>query len=216
MAGRPCSLLSPPAWPVPLGCSVCLQSRLHRGVHHQLQRTVPRSEPVQRVWGRTALSLPVLSLLHVCRKLICDLLLLKVLNPKKKGKKKKYINSGTVSSPAFTVDLVWLVNPSSLLLPRWRCCPSKWNQNAPLWTSSAEGMLLFHHSYFVSHKMHPDIRRGEQKKGEERWGEEKSQRWQEERRGAEPFVIMIIILTKKSVCSYRIPGKRKVFSLVSK
>lgn len=111
MAGRPCSLLSPVspgslAWPVPLGCYICLQSRLHRRVHYQLQRTVPRSEPVQRVRGRTALSLAVLSLLHVCHKLMSDLLLLKVLNPKKKGKKKKYINSGTVSTPAFTVGLV--------------------------------------------------------------------------------------------------------------
>lgn len=44
-----------------------------------------------------------------------DLLPLKVLNPKKKGKKKKYINSGTVSTPAFTVSLVGLVNPLSLL-----------------------------------------------------------------------------------------------------
>lgn len=51
------------------------------------------------------LSLPVPPLLHVCHKFLSGLLLLKVLNPKKKGKKKKYINSGTVSSAASSVDL---------------------------------------------------------------------------------------------------------------
>lgn len=91
-----------------------------------------------------------------------------VLNPKKKGKKKKYVNSGTVSLPAIMCYLLCILsNVKSVqlvhqfvsfsknkllsgpvfffcvqitcLYSRLLCCPSKWSLSTPLWISSVEG-----------------------------------------------------------------------------
>lgn len=109
-------------------------------------------------WARKNMLIVRIKALQSSTSFLKPLSYFQVLNPKKKGRKKKYINSGTVSRPGlskcpllqinFHNDSFYLIFHT---LSRWRFCPSKWNPSTLLWTSSGAGESFVQRSVALGH-----------------------------------------------------------------